>query len=416
MENQYWRKETRDGWFFAALALASVGVAWVFWPYLYVLLVAVVTVVVSWPLHKRVIRVCEGKKAMSAFLTTVLMAILVFGPLSYLVYLFAAEINSFIMMAQDAVEGGLFQQWVDQGLGTFRQLAAGGEDSWLPGFVTEAMSNEAWIVENLQKAATQVLTASGEFLTTSLPSLLSLAVNFSIDVVIYVFTVVTLYMEGPAILTAIKRLSPLADEYEDRLFHVFGEFSLNMVVGSVATAAIQGVVASIGYAIVGVDRIIFLGVATAVLSFVPLVGTLAVWIPVTFYVGFTMGWGWALFVVIWSIVFTGTVDNLARPLFMRGSTDIHPLLVFLSVFGGMYWMGIPGVLVGPVIVAFFLALYTIYLEDFLGYVTEDEESGEPGLMGRWVAQIKTYFSGKSVGTPDTVETEASPEERESDQS
>ena len=44
------------------------------------------------------------------------------------------------------------------------------------------------------------------------------------------------------------------------------------------------------------------------------------------------------------------------------------------MFGGMYWMGIPGVLVGPVIVAFFLALYTIYLHDFLGFVDDDEES------------------------------------------
>ena len=398
MEKEYWRKETRDSWFFAALALASIGVVWVFWPYMYVLLVALVTVVVSWPLHRRVIRLCEGKKAMSAFLTTVLMAILVFGPLSYLVYLFAGEINSFIVMAQGAVEDGVVQQWVDTGLGTFRQLAAGGEDTWLPGFVTEAMSNEAWIVENLQKGATQILSASGNFLTTSLPSLLSLAVNFSIDVVIYVFTVVTLYMEGPAILTAIKRLSPLDDSYEDRLFHVFGEFSLNMVVGSLATAAIQGVVASIGYAIVGVDRIIFLGVATAVLSFVPLVGTLAVWVPVALYVGFSMGWGWAIFVVIWSIVFTGTVDNLARPLFMRGSTDIHPLLVFLSVFGGMYWMGIPGVLVGPVIVAFFLALYTIYLEDFLGYVDEDSSTGEPGQFSKWFEQIKAIFAKTEAET------------------
>ena len=399
MGKSYWRQETRDRWFFAALAMASVGVFWVFWPYLYVLLVAVVTVVVSWPVHKRILRICEGKKAMSAFLTSVVMALLVFGPLGYLVYLFVVEINALILIASEAVEQGMIQVWMDQAVHLFKEWTMGGEDSWLPIFVTQALANEGWVSSNLQAAAGQILKTSGNFLTTSLPSVLNIIVNLSIDLVIYAFAVVTLYMEGPAILEVIKRLSPLDDEYEDKLFRVFGEFSINMVVGSIATAAIQGVVASLGYAIVGVDRIVFLGVATAVLSFVPLVGTLAVWIPVALYVGVTMGWGWALFVVIWSLVFTGTVDNLARPMFMRGSTDIHPLLVFLSMFGGMYWMGLPGVLVGPVIVAFFLALYTIYLKDFLQYETLSEPPQPPSLWSKftdWMKRRKTEPSSPEV--------------------
>ena len=64
-------------------------------------------------------------------------------------------------------------------------------------------------------------------------------------------------------------------------------------------------------------------------------------------------------------MFSGQIDHIVRPLFMRGSTNIHPLLVFLAAFGGLAWMGIPGALVGPVIVAFFVAMYTSYVEDFL---------------------------------------------------
>jgi hypothetical protein len=53
---------------------------------------------------------------------------------------------------------------------------------------------------------------------------------------------------------------------------------------------------------------------------------------------------------------------------MRGRTNIHPLLIFLAVFGGIGWLGLPGALIGPVMVAFFLALYLIYAEDYLGQV------------------------------------------------
>ena len=51
-------------------------------------------------------------------------------------------------------------------------------------------------------------------------------------------------------------------------------------------------------------------------------------------------------------------------------------------------MGIPGVLVGPVIVAFFLALYTIYLEDFLGFESEPVPQATPGMMEKAIAWFK----------------------------
>ena len=66
------------------------------------------------------------------------------------------------------------------------------------------------------------------------------------------------------------------------------------------------------------------------------------------------------------------MDNLVKPLFLRGSSDIHPLLIFLAVFGGMAWMHLPGILIGPVLVAFFLSLYTIYCEDYLGLPPKSE--------------------------------------------
>ena len=171
------------------------------------------------------------------------------------------------------------------------------------------------------------------------------------------------------------------------------------------------------------SREIFLGVLTAVLGFVPLVGAMVVWVPATLWVGFNIGWGWAAFVAIYSMAVTGTIDNLLRPFFMRGQTDIHPLLVFLAVFGGMYWMNIPGALVGPVIVAFFLALYTIYRRDFLGIPDPPKEESESTLarLRRWAARLMPEPSvvatpltpAPANGTPDEVGDPVEPSEPES---
>jgi len=240
-----------------------------------------------------------------------------------------------------------------------------------------------------QRGLLSVLQAAG----TTLPGILNTVVTVSIHTVIFLFGVVALYMEGPRVLEAGKRLSPMDDTYEDRLFHVFGEFANNMVIGSLATAGIQGVIATIGYVIVGVEQAIFLGLLTSIMGFVPIVGTLVVWLPVSIYVGLNVGWGWGLFLALYSLVFTGTIDNLLRPLFMRGQTDIHPFLVFLAVFGGMSWMGISGVLVGPVLVAFFLALYTIFKQDFLGEPPEPAPPVTSPWMDR-LARLQRWAVGR----------------------
>jgi predicted PurR-regulated permease PerM len=125
---------------------------------------------------------------------------------------------------------------------------------------------------------------------------------------------------------------------------------------------VQALVATTGYAIAGAPNLVLLGLLTAVFSFIPLIGTSIVWIPVTLWVAANHGLGWAAFLVAWSLGLTGTIDNVLRPLFLRGRSPIHPLLIFLSVLGGLYWLGLPGALVGPVTVAVFLALYRIWGE------------------------------------------------------
>src|SRR5690606_26527594 len=109
-----------------------------------------------------------------------------------------------------------------------------------------------------------------------IPTLVATTFSLSIDLVIFLFAVVTLFIEGPRFLDFARRLSPIDDRYEARLFEVFRELSNNLVVGSLATGALQGVVAAIGFAIAGVERVIFLGILTAVFSFVPLLGTAVV--------------------------------------------------------------------------------------------------------------------------------------------
>ncbi|MCB9674639.1 MAG: AI-2E family transporter [Alphaproteobacteria bacterium] len=371
--SEVWSKTTRDRWFLAFLALATAGVAILFWPFFYVLLFAATTTVVTWPVYERVLRRVRGRSAVASVLTVVLLALVIFGPLGVLMWLFVNEAIAVVDQLGDYVAQGELETQA-------RAL----RDEYLPSvlerygdLLPEDFDLVGAIVTPLQQALLQLVNSAG----SSLPGLLNRLVSTGIDAVIFVFAVLSFYMEGPKVLTVLKNLTPMEDDYLERLFAVFREFANNMVVGSLATAALQGLVASVGYLAVGVERVVFLGICTAVFSFVPMVGTLVVWLPVCLYVGATSGWAWAAGLAVWNLAVTGSVDNVVKPLFLRGSSQIHPLLIFLAVFGGLSWMSVPGVLVGPVIVAFFLALYTIYREDWLGQ-PRGERSHAPVLIER----------------------------------
>jgi predicted PurR-regulated permease PerM len=389
------------------LALSTALVLYLFSPFMYVLLFAVVVVVVTWPVFVRVERRLKGRTGVAAMLTTALLGLVVFGPVALLAYLFVNEALAFVGQAVVFVQSGKLNTIIDQVLLLEEQRDR--LPAWIRDYVPEDLDIGQTIGGPLQDGVLAALNAAGGWV----PEIVSSTVSLVIGAVIFVFAVLTLFMEGPRVLRVIKNLSPMDDSYEERLFAVFAEFSNNLVVGAIATAAAMGTVAGVGYVIAGVERALFFAILTGLSSLVPVVGTTFVWVPLAVYTGATSGWEWGVFVAVWSIFLTGQVDTFVRPLFMRGKTNIHPLLIFLAVFGGIAWMGVPGSLVGPVLVAFCLALYTIFVEDYLGQTSPPRPPPRrwPAWMSRTAERLRRAALGASPAT--APPTDAAPADEDS---
>jgi len=365
-----WSADTQDRWFYGLLALGFLAVGWIILPFLDALLFASATVVVSWPLYERVAARLGGRSYAAAVMTGLGIVVLVLVPISLLAWWFVQE-------ATDALRGllalnaeGVFQTRVEEWLRT----ADFPGRAWLTARLPEGTDPLAVVMRPVQ----QLVASVGELVATSLPSLLGSVVGAAIDLLVYAFAVITLYVEGPALLRTAMQISPLRDVYERRLFEVFREFATNMLLGSIATATVQGLIAGIGYAIAGVESLVLVTLLTAMSAFVPVVGTAVVWIPTAIYMGATYGWGWGVFLAVWNAGLTGTIDNVLRPLFIRGRSQIHPLAILLAVLGGLAWLGLAGALVGPVLVAALAAMLTIWREDFADPADEPEM---PNLSG-----------------------------------
>ncbi len=361
-----WTKSTRDRWFFGILIASLISVVVLLQPFIYVLGLATVTVIVTWPLFQRILARVRRRRTIAAILTTLVVGTVIGGPLAFFVFLFVRQTLEVVSQGVAFVESGRLAAWITWVSATENSdLIAAWAPHWAASYLTEMvpadLDFQKLVTGPVQQGALGMLGAIGSFA----PTLLTSTIHLGLGALIYVGAVVTLYMEGPVLVGAVRNLSPIDARYETRLFEVFREMSNNMVVGALAIALIQATVAGIGYTIFGVERAFFFAILTGALSFVPFFGTMVVWVPLTILVAAQDGLGWGGGLALWSIICTGQIDNLVRPFFMRGSTHIHPLFIGLAAFGGISWLGVPGAIVGPMVVAFFLALYTIYVKDFL---------------------------------------------------
>jgi predicted PurR-regulated permease PerM len=103
-----------------------------------------------------------------------------------------------------------------------------------------------------------------------------------------------------------------------------------------------------------------------VFSVVPLLGSAIVWVPASLALLITGHFVKALILLALGAGLIGTIDNIVRPLIIYKSLQLHPILVFLSLLGGVQLFGVLGLFVGPVVLSVAAALVLMLREDLTG--------------------------------------------------
>jgi len=192
-----------------------------------------------------------------------------------------------------------------------------------------------------QHAAPAILAASGEA---------------AFHTVVLLGAFYFLLLDGHRVVRWVTAVSPLRQAQTHELLEEFRKVAVATLLGTVVAAVFQGVAAGVGYALFGVPHAVFFGLLTALASFVPVVGTLMVWVPAALLLGATGHVGAAVGLVAWCLAAVVGAEHVGRPLLLGGSAQIHTGLVFLALLGGIEMFGLIGVLAGPLVIAFFLAL------------------------------------------------------------
>jgi len=328
---------------FYALLATVVAVGLLFYrvaqPFLLPIFLAAMLAVIFRPLHERCAKWCRGHRHVAAALVTAFVLLIVLLPISVAVVMAGQELFN---AAQEVLEA----DWREHPV-VARTLS----------FVDDNFSQldrEQWessTVSGLQRLVEEVYKRSS--------SLLSNVVEFVIGVAVVTLGLFYFLADGPAILKAIQRVSPLDDDDEVVLFREFGRVCRGVIVASVTCAVTQGVLAGIGFAMIGIEQIWLLAILTACVSFLPVLGASSVWICVALSLVAQQQYGTALALTIYGGLIISTSDNLIRAYVIHGTVGLHPFVAFVSVLGAIHVAGLWGIFLGPIVAAFFYALLKI---------------------------------------------------------
>jgi predicted PurR-regulated permease PerM len=182
-----------------------------------------------------------------------------------------------------------------------------------------------------------------------------------LGLVVALTTMYYVLVEGPGIARRIERIAPLEPRHTRALLVEARDVGRTAFVGSLATAAVQGALAGIGYAVLGVPQPVTWAVVTALASFLPVIGTAIVWVPVAGYLLVDGHPVRAVLLAAWGVVVvTSLADYVIRPRIVGRRGHGHPLLTLIALLGGIELFGLAGLVVAPIVMSVFVAAFRLY--------------------------------------------------------
>lgn len=353
-----------EGFLLLLLLLALGGLMWLFLPFLPGLFVAVLLATATHPLYRKLQARTSWPDRYAALTMTGLMLTLVVTPVIYLLIATGWRLAQGVKGVQTWLAQHPDIATLKQALGEFLALLPMPED------VRE------FALAQLTANQGKLLDTAGQWAVALFQQVTNNGLAFFSSLVLIVFALFFFYRDGPELVQRIKVLSPLPNQYDDLILRRFGALATVLTASTLGIALMQGTGMAIAAGALGLPWF-YLGVATAVASFIPIVGGVIVWGPLSWFLFHQGRVGAAIFILIWGAVVLGFIlDNLLRPMLIgwlakwsAGSADQaetkanvldHTLLTVLSTLGGVLAFGILGLFFGPLIAAMAITVFDVY--------------------------------------------------------
>lgn len=332
-------------YFLLALILGTGWLAFsIFNPFLIPLILAAIFAVILQPLYRLILKDIPRWPSIAAGVTIFFCIVCVVAPLTFIGFTIAAEAQQlYITFQSDAGQTYLY---------TVAQFAQDTLNHYAPSLAQYTTNVSA----SIDTYAKQGITWLAQHVGVVFSSLTLLLFGF------FIFIVSLYYMlrDGAKLLARITDLSPLADTDDQAVFDRLGLAVNSVIKGSLTVALLQGILTGIGFTIFGIPNSILWGMVAGIMALIPGVGTSLVLIPAIAFLFITGQTFAGAGLLLWGLMGVGLIDNLLGPHLVGKGVKLHPLIILLSVFGGISLFGPAGLFLGPLTVSLLFALVDIY--------------------------------------------------------
>ncbi|WNG24701.1 AI-2E family transporter [Cystobacter fuscus] len=294
----------------------------------------------------------RGRRGLAAGVIVVGIILALLSPIAALTAFIVSEVIkgvNFItgVINQRGLEGLL--TYVPQAL---REPAA----RMLDRFQTESASVWQIVQEHVStQGAAAAQTVGGVVMATG---------SVAIQVAMMLIALYFLLVDGERLVAWVESVSPLRRGQTTELLTEFRGVTRSVLTSTLLTAGVQATIALVGFLITGVPVPIFFAAVSFFFALIPAVGAAMVCVIAALLLLATGHPAMAIFLAAWGIFVVGLSDNVVKPLLAKRGMNMHGALVFFSLLGGLAVFGAIGLLLGPLILAFFLAVVRIYERDY----------------------------------------------------
>jgi predicted PurR-regulated permease PerM len=196
-------------------------------------------------------------------------------------------------------------------------------------------------------------------------SLVGTLARLGIQLTVAFFGLYYLLCDSRRVWRNMRPFIPFSAENSELLKRRFKDVTVSTLIGTFATATVQGLCVGLAFVAAGLSNAFFWGVVTVIVAILPVVGSGLVWAPAVLVLALERHYLAAVLFALWGIIVIGNIDNIIRPWVFRRYAQIHPFITVIGAFAGLKYFGLLGLLVGPLAISYFFELIRMYREEYL---------------------------------------------------
>ena len=322
--------------------LSIVGAYSIYKPFLLPIVVAMLLTMATYNFTKKMIKYFQSRK-ISAAIVTILLTMIIFAPIVYIATIGVGYVSS-----------------ID--ISTIRDVTATVRTSieeisylseWSQGGLSDAK------IASYIKSSTSYITTAG-----------SVGIGFVKNMLLVLLFYFIINYYGERFFELIRALMPINRIKSAKMIHEVSSTMEVVFYSIIVTAIFEGFLFGIMMSFFGFNGLLF-GVIYGFASLVPVIGGLVVWLPVALYSWSKIDANTAITIVSYSIIVISIIaDTIVKPMIikvikedlLKSTIEINELVIFFSILAGMSTYGFWGMILGPAITSFLIAITKIYID------------------------------------------------------